>query len=37
MPQALVGQHNAEILSEVLGLDTAAVNKLLESGVLEQS
>ena len=37
MPQALVGQHNAEILSEVLGLDTAAANKLLESGVLEQS
>ena len=37
MPQALVGQHNAEILSEVLGLDTEAVALLLESGVLEQS
>ena len=37
MPQALVGQHNAEILSEVLGLDAAAANDLLESGVLEQS
>ena len=37
MPQALVGQHNHEILSEALGLDSSAVNKLLESGVLEQS
>ena len=37
MPQALVGQHNAEILEEILGLDDSAVGKLLESGVLEQS
>ena len=37
MPQALVGQHNAEILSEVLGLDAEAVALLLGSGVLEQS
>ncbi len=37
MPQALVGQHNEEILEEVLGLDSDAVSRLLESGVLEQS
>ena len=37
MPQALIGQHNAELLEEVLGLDTSAVEGLLESGVLEQS
>ena len=37
MPQALVGQHNAEILEKILGLDNSAVDRLLESGVLEQS
>ena len=37
MPQALVGQHNAEILYETLGMSRAQVNALLEEGVLEQS
>lgn len=37
MPQALIGQHNVEILEDILGLDKAEVNGLLESGVLEQS
>jgi len=37
MPQALIGQHNAEILGATLGLDSAAVDELLERGVLEQS
>ena len=37
MPQALIGQHNFEILREILGLDDSAVVQLLEQGVLEQS
>ena len=37
LPQALIGQHNAEILGDVLGLDSTAVGELLEQGVLEQS
>ncbi len=37
MPQALVGQHNAEILSETLGMGQAEVDALLADGVLEQS
>ena len=37
MPQALIGQHNSEILGEILGLDNPAVDALLERGVLEQS
>ena len=37
MPQALVGQHNEEILSQILSLDADAVNTLLENGILEQS
>ena len=37
MPQALVGQHNSEILGDVLGLDEATVVELLGRGVLEQS
>ena len=37
MPQALIGQHNFEILGEILGLDDSAVVQLLEQGVLEQS
>ena len=37
MPQALIGQHNFEILGETLGLDDSAVVQLLEQGVLEQS
>ncbi len=37
MPQALVGQHNAEILSETLGMSQAEVDALLADGVLEQS
>ncbi len=37
MPQALVGQHNSEILSQILGMDDTAVAALLADGVLEQS
>ena len=37
MPQALIGQHNAEILGDALGLDSTAVGELLEQGILEQS
>ena len=37
MPQALIGQHNAEILGDLLSLDNAAVDGLLERGILEQS
>ena len=37
MPQALVGQHNQEILSEALGMSQAEVDALLAEGVLEQS
>ena len=37
MPQALIGQHNFEILSNVLNMDETDVRGLLESGVLEQS
>ena len=37
MPQALIGQHNTEILGEILGLDASSVDELLEQGVLEQS
>ena len=37
MPQALIGQHNAEILSETLGMAQAEVSTLLADGVLEQS
>ena len=37
MPQALIGQHNFEILEDILGLSDSSVVRLLESGVLEQS
>ena len=37
MPQALIGEHNAEILREILGMDETAVANLLSSGVLEVS
>ena len=37
MPQALIGQHNQEILSEALGMGKAEVDALLADGVLEQS
>ena len=37
MPQALVGQHNGEILGEILGLDDMDVTGLIERGVLEHS
>lgn len=36
-PQALIGQHNTEILGEILGLDANEADGLLERGVLEQS
>lgn len=37
MPQALIGQHNEEILKEILGLDDDAISDLAISGVLESS
>ncbi len=37
MPQALIGQHNSEILREILGMDETAVGELLANGVLEVS
>ena len=37
MPQALIGQHNEEILKEILGLDDDAISDLVVSGVLESS
>ena len=37
MPQALIGQHNEEILKEILGLDDDAIFDLVVSGVLESS
>ncbi len=37
MPQALVGQHNAEILGDILGMDAGGLDGLLERGILEQS
>ena len=37
MPQALIGQHNTEILGEILGMDCSTVEGLLERGVLELS
>ena len=36
-PQALVGEHNAEILREILGFDDDAIAGLAASGVLESS
>ena len=37
MPQALIGQHNEEILKEILGLDDDAISDLVVGGVLESS
>ena len=37
MPQALIGQHNAEILNEILGLDAEGIADLAALGVLETS
>ncbi len=37
MPQALIGQHNIEILEEIFGMDTTAVESLEAAGVLERS
>ena len=37
MPQALIGQHNAEILNETLGLDAEDIADLTTLGVLETS
>ena len=37
MPQALIGQHNEEILKEILALDDDAISDLVVSGVLETS
>ena len=37
MPQALIGQHNEEILKEILGLDDDAISALVIDGVLESS
>ena len=37
MPQALIGQHNAQILREILGMDEENVAELLAAGVLEVS
>ena len=37
MPQALVGQHNEEILKEILGADSNDVSGLIERGILEYS
>ncbi len=37
MPQALIGQHNEEILKGILGLDDAAIFDLIVSGALESS
>ena len=36
-PQALVGEHNEEILREILGMDDNAIVDLAASGVLESS
>ena len=36
-PQALVGEHNEEILREILGMDDNAIVDLVASGVLESS
>ena len=36
-PQALVGEHNAEILREILGMDDDAIAGLAAAGVLEAS
>ncbi len=37
MPQALIGQHNEEILKEILGLDDDSISDLIVNGVLESS
>ena len=37
MPQALIGQHNEEILKEILGLGDDAISALVIDGVLESS
>ncbi|MCY4653026.1 MAG: CoA transferase, partial [Dehalococcoidia bacterium] len=37
MPQALIGQHNEEILREILHLDDDAISTLVIDGVLESS
>ena len=36
-PQALVGEHNSEILREILGFDDDAIAALIAAGVLEAS
>ena len=36
-PQALVGEHNGEILREILGMDDGAIEGLVALGVLESS
>ena len=37
MPQALIGQHNEEILKEILGFDDDEISELVVGGVLESS
>lgn len=37
MPQALIGQHNEEILKEILGLDDDEISELVVGGILESS
>ena len=36
-PQALVGEHNVEILNEILGMDDGVIEGLVAAGVLESS
>ena len=37
MPQALIGQHNEEILKEILGFNDDEISELVVGGVLESS
>ena len=37
MPQALIGQHNEELLKEILGFDDDEISELVVGGVLESS
>jgi benzylsuccinate CoA-transferase BbsF subunit len=34
LPPPLLGEHSAEILRDVLGLDTAAIERLAADGVI---
>jgi len=35
--QAMIGEHNLEILEEILSIDTSKAADLLDQGILEQS